>query len=295
MQRATSAIGGSVDLGLVLPTGAADELGRSSAVDARAIVEGFCDQAEALKVESLWVYDHLVPRTPGSLLFDPIGTLAFASSRTHRAKLGTLVLNCAFRNPLLLISAFVTLDVMSQGRAILGVGAGWAREEHEPLGFQFSRSSSARIDRLNEYAQILRGLLRGDEVSFRGAWFSLERVSHRPQSWGGQRIPLLLGGNSKAVGRLAIQYADELNLDDLSPPDAAASIRWIREACSKEDRPEQSLRLSIHLREGEGSLHRIPRREWLEHYRDLDIDRLIVAPKGDVDELVDLAREQGYD
>lgn len=284
-----------MDLGLVLPTGAADELGRSSVMDARAAVEGYCDQAEALNVESLWVYDHIVPRTRGSLLFDPIGTLAFAASLTQRAKLGSLVLNCAFRHPLLLVSAFVTLDVVSRGRAILGVGAGWAQEEHEPLGFPFGRSASERTNRLEEYAQILRGLLHGDSVTFSGTWFSLDHASHRPQSWGHEHIPLLMGGNSRAVWRLAIRYADELNLDNLPLPKASASIRSIREMCSREGRPEESLRLSIHLREGEGWLSRVPRRQWLELYRGLEIDRLIVAPAGPVDELVALARELDYD
>jgi F420-dependent oxidoreductase-like protein len=138
-----------------------------------------------------------------------LGALA---ATTSRAQLGTLVTGVTYRNPAMLAKIITTLDVISKGRAILGIGAAWHDIEHEGLGFDFP-GVKERMDRLEEAVQICRAMFRDDHASFEGKYYSIRDARNlpRPVRPGGPKI-MIGGGGEKRTLKLVAQYADQCNV-----------------------------------------------------------------------------------
>ena len=131
-------------------------------------------EAEAAGYDSLFVMDHFYqlpdvgpPDQPMLEAYTALGALATA---TERLQLGTLVTGNTYRNPALLAKVITTLDVVSRGRAILGIGAGWFELEHEQLGFEFGTFTD-RFNRLDEALQIILPMIKGERPTFSGNWY----------------------------------------------------------------------------------------------------------------------------
>jgi alkanesulfonate monooxygenase SsuD/methylene tetrahydromethanopterin reductase-like flavin-dependent oxidoreductase (luciferase family) len=109
-------------------------------------------RADALGFDDLWVWDHLLPiqGNPSGPIFEPFMTLAGWAAATTHARLGPMVAANTFRNPALLVKMITTLDHMTAGRAILGIGAGWFEDEHRAFGLDFGAGTGERLDRLDE-------------------------------------------------------------------------------------------------------------------------------------------------
>ncbi len=146
-------------------------------------------------------------------------TLGAIAARTHRVRLGTMVTGVTYRNPALLAKAVTTLDVISGGRAVLGIGAGWNESEHRGYGFEFPPIRE-RMDRLDEALAICRLMFTRERPSFEGSHYRIEEAlnSPRPIQDGGPKI-LVGGGGERRTLRLAARYADMTNwfgtLDEL--------------------------------------------------------------------------------
>src|SRR3954466_4038895 len=142
------------------------------------------DAAEASGFESVWVMDHFwqLPALggPDEPILEAYTLLGALAARTERVQLGTLVTGVTYRNPALLAKIVTTLDVISKGRAILGIGAAWYEPEHDGLGFEFPRAGE-RLDRLEEAVQICRALFRDDRASFRGRYYSITDARNIPR------------------------------------------------------------------------------------------------------------------
>lgn len=137
-----------------------------------------------------------------------LGALA---ARTTRVALGTMVTGVTYRNPALLAKIVTTLDVISAGRAILGLGAAWNDEEHAGYGYDFPPAGE-RLDRLEEALQICRAMFTEAAPSFAGRHYRVENVLNNPRPIRG-RIPILVGGGGeKRTLRLVAQYADACNV-----------------------------------------------------------------------------------
>jgi F420-dependent oxidoreductase-like protein len=138
-----------------------------------------------------------------------LGALA---ARTQRVQLGTLVTGVTYRNPAILAKIVTTLDVISRGRAILGIGGAWYDVEHQGLGVDFP-APRVRLDMLEEAVQICRAMFTGDDVSFAGQHFRIDHARNlpRPVQPGGPRI-MIGGGGEKRTLRLVAQYADQCNV-----------------------------------------------------------------------------------
>ncbi len=138
-------------------------------------------------------------------------TLAALSQRTSRVRLGALVTGVTYRNPALLAKMVTTLDVLSQGRAVLGIGAAWNEAEHLGYGFEFP-PVGRRLDRLGEALQIARLMFTQERASFEGRYYRIEQAlnSPRPLQPGGPKI-LVGGGGEQRTLRLAARYADICN------------------------------------------------------------------------------------
>src|SRR5579884_2194974 len=130
-------------------------------------VRAFAQQAEEAGFDSIWVFDHLLYRYPGREtegIWEAWTVLSALAEATDRVELGTLVLSTPFRNPALLAKMAVTLDEVSGGRVILGMGAGWNEPEFMGFGIPFYH----RASRLEEALQIVRPLLKEGQVTFEG-------------------------------------------------------------------------------------------------------------------------------
>lgn len=176
--------------------------------------------AEAVGLSSLWVMDHFfqIPALgpPEAEMLEAYTTLGFAAGVTARIELGALVTGVTHRHPGILAKTVTTLDVLSGGRAWLGLGAGWFEEEHRALGVPFAPVAD-RFERLEETLQIVRQMWDGDERPYAGAHHHLERPLNSPPPV--RRPPILIGGGGeRKTLRLVAQYADACNLFDYSGP-----------------------------------------------------------------------------
>jgi F420-dependent oxidoreductase-like protein len=176
----------------------------------------FATTAEDAGFSSLWVMDHFYQLPPlgggDQPMLEAYTTLGALAARTSTAQLGTLVTGVTYRNPAMLAKIITTLDVISNGRAILGIGAAWHDVEHEGLGFDFP-AVKERMDRLEEAVQICRAMFREDHANFEGRYYSIRDARNlpRPIQPGGPKI-MIGGGGEKRTLKLVAQYADQCNV-----------------------------------------------------------------------------------
>jgi F420-dependent oxidoreductase-like protein len=156
-------------------------------------------------------------------------TLGYLAACTSRATLVTLVTGTVYREPGVLAKIVTTLDVLSNGRAWLGIGAAWNGEESRGLGIPFPPVAE-RFERLEETLQICLQMWRGDESPYRGKHYQLERPLNSPQSLTRPHPPIMIGGGGeKKTLRLVAQYADACNL--FAGRDEAHKLEVLRQHC----------------------------------------------------------------
>ena len=148
--------------------------------------------------------------TPDQPMLEAYTALGALATATQNVQLGTLVTGNSYRNPTLLAKIITTLDVVSGGRAILGIGTGWFELEHEHLGFEFGTFTD-RFNRLEEALQIILPMIKGDRPTFSGRWYHTKEAMAEPRMR--DHIPLMIGGRGeKKTFRLAAQHFDHLNV-----------------------------------------------------------------------------------
>ncbi len=205
-------------------------------------------EAESAGFDAVFVMDHFYqlpmlgsPDQPMLEAYTALGALATA---TERVQLGTLVTGNTYRNPTLLAKVITTLDVVSAGRAILGIGTGWFELEHQQLGFEFG-TFTERFNRLEEALQIIDPMIKGERPTFSGNWYTAESATAEPRYR--DRIPILIGGRGeKKTFSIAARYADHLNIiggfDELPQKLDALAMR-----CEEVDRDPATVETSMLL------------------------------------------------
>jgi F420-dependent oxidoreductase-like protein len=171
---------------------------------------------ESAGFTSLWVMDHFwqLPALGGASqpMLEGYTLLGALATQTQTMKLGTLVTGVTYRNPALVAKIVTTLDVISGGRAILGIGAAWHDIEHEALGFDFPPAGE-RLDRLEEALQICRAMFREEAPTFDGRYYRIHGATNVPRPLQPGGIPILVGGGGeRRTLRLVAQYADACNI-----------------------------------------------------------------------------------
>jgi len=171
-------------------------------------------EAEEGGFDTVLVMDHFyqLPMlgTPDQPMLEAYTALGALATATKRVQLGTLVTGNTYRNPSLLAKIITTLDVVSGGRAILGIGTGWFELEHEQLGFEFGTFTD-RFNRLEEALQIILPMIKGERPTFSGKWYHTKEAMANPRFR--DHIPLMIGGSGeKKTFRLAAQHFDHLNV-----------------------------------------------------------------------------------
>lgn len=173
--------------------------------------------AEAMGFDSVWVSDHIViPDSHegfGDIFYDPLVTISFLASKTQKIKLGTSVIIIPYRNPVVLAKMISTLDQLSEGRIILGVGTGWLKEEFDALGVTFS----GRGEITNEYLKALKVLWRQESPAFHGKYLNFSNFRFLPKTIQQPHPPIWVGGGSNKAIERAVIYGDGWQPVGLTP------------------------------------------------------------------------------
>lgn len=203
-------------------------------------------RADGLGFDTIWTWDHLYPivgSDEGPILEGWL-TLAAWAEATERAQIGLMVGANTFRNPALVAKMATTLDHISGGRAILGIGGAWFETEHRAYGLEFGGSPGERLDWLEEAVQIMRGMLHGEQPSG-GRFYGAHEVRNDPPPL--RPIPLLVGGGGeRKTLRIVARYADACNIgggfDNVKRKDEV-----LRRHCEEVGRDESEIERTVGL------------------------------------------------
>ncbi len=203
-------------------------------------------EAEAAGFDSVFVMDHFYQLpglgTPDQPMLEAYTTLGALATATENVQLGTLVTGNTYRNPTLLAKAITTLDVISQGRAILGIGTGWFELEHDQLGFEFGTFTD-RFNKLGEALQIIIPMIKGEHPTFSGKYYRTTDAMANPRFR--DHIPLMIGGSGeKKTIPLAARHFDHLNVI-ASFDELPHKVQVVKERCEDIGRDPSTLETSM--------------------------------------------------
>ncbi len=223
----------------------------------RESMQRFCTEVEAMGFASGWASDHVClpseyiskypysddgsfPAPPKTGWLDPIGTLLFAAAQTESLRLGFSVLILPYRPPVATAKQLATIDVLSEGRLILGVGVGWMREEAEVLGMPWDR----RGKRSDEQLEVFEALFTQPDPSYDGEFYSFGEVGFEPKPIQNP-VPVWVGGNTTAALKRTVRYGHGFHA--AFEPLAQVSGQWaeIAQLCSEAGRDRSELTLSL--------------------------------------------------
>jgi F420-dependent oxidoreductase-like protein len=265
-------------IGVIVPQGWTGEYRGRDAAAAWARTRDVAWQAEALGFESIWLFDHFhtVPRPTLEITFEAFTALAALAAETRRVRLGHVVLCAAYRNAALTAKMISTLDAISDGRAELGLGAGWKRDEWRAYGYGFP-DAPERLAILKDTLEIVRAMMSDDRAAYSGDHLHVDGAINKPAPIQQPRVPIMVGGNGPNVTwRLAARYADELNVDGMSVDELRAALPTIRARCDEIGRDPDTLKVSAHVWWEQLEAETGERRaEMVAGYRDLGVSRLI--------------------
>jgi F420-dependent oxidoreductase-like protein len=233
-------------IGLQVPdfsgAGGSQQLGRQVAAVART--------ADDAGFDSIAVMDHFfqisVIGPPEEDMLEAYTTLGYLAACTSRARLLTLVTGAVYRHPGVLAKVVTTLDVLSGGRAWLGIGAAWNDSEAHGLGIPFPPVAE-RFERLEETLRICLQMWHGDETPFTGKYYQLERPLNHPQAVSAPHPPIMIGGSGeRKTLRLVARYAQACNL--FAGPDLGRKLDVLRGHCEAEGRSYDEIEKTCYFR-----------------------------------------------
>lgn len=239
--------------------------------------------AEAAGFDSLWAGEHVVlpsPRTPASpmnpedRILDPIVSLTFLAAQTHHILLGTGIIILPQRNPLVLAKELASLDVLSGGRLIFGIGVGYLEPEFRALGVPMED----RGERADEYLAAMRAIWSEGSPSYHGRFVSFANVQAYPLPVQRPHPPIIVGGRSPAAYRRAVEQAHGWYGYNFDLDRTAQAITGLRRAGERYERPAQLGPLEISI-----TPVRMVDRAMVEQYAALGVHRLILRPPHTLD------------
>jgi F420-dependent oxidoreductase-like protein len=252
--------------------------------------------AEAIGYDGLWYADHFMPNAAQPAdgpAQEALTIMAALAATVPRVRIGSLVAGNTYRHPAVLAKMAATIDDISGGRLVLGLGAGWQENEHRAYGLEF-KTFSWRFDRLEEACQVIKGLFRNPRTTFEGKHYSLVDAPLDPKPRQ-DPLPLLIGGGGeRRTLRIVARYADEWNVWGM-PDLLAQKGKVLDQHCEAEGRDPASIRRSaqalLFLSDDQATLDRIRGmgierpsiigtptecQEIVAEYRDAGVDELIV-------------------
>ncbi|MBI3329207.1 MAG: LLM class F420-dependent oxidoreductase [Nitrospinae bacterium] len=248
----------------------------------------FARKAEEHRMASLWVSDHVVfpkehtgqysggrfPHAPETPYLEPVAVLAAAAMCTERVRLGASVFILGHRNPIVMAKMLTTIDTLSNGRLICGVGVAWWAEEFAVLGVPFE--SRGRLG--DETIRIFKELWTAAEPQFAGEFYRFSQIGFAPKPVQKPHPPIWVGGHSQAAFRRAVTLGDGWHGTRQRPEDLRDSLARLRKAADKAGRPFEDLELSLRLPLGAEALQG-SRQAIIDQYcayQDLGLSHLVV-------------------
>jgi len=272
-----------VEIGCHLPTTQASPVAREALLT-------FAREAERARVASLWVSDHVViPRTtvgdyPGSgrtfphppdrPYLEPVAVLAAAAVCTTHARLGASVFILGHRHPVVMAKMLATIDALSDGRLICGVGVGWWKNELDVLGVPFR----ARGRHADEILRVFKALWMEEDPAFEGEFFRFRDIGFQPKPVQKPHPPIWVGGNSPGAFRRAVTLGDGWHATTLAPAELREALGKLRAVADAARRPFESLALSLRFTLGDDFLARGPQAlvDRLGEYKRLGIGHVLL-------------------
>ena len=235
-----------------------------------------CRAAEEAGWDSLWIDDHLLADEgdPRDGRLEGWTTLAALAVLIERMRLGLLVGANTFRNPGLTAQLAVTLDHLSDGRAVLGLGGGWFEREHKAFGLDFGSGFGERLDRLDEAVGIIRRLLDGETVTYDGRFYTMREAvcGERPIQ---PRLPILIGGSGPTKTlRTTARYADLWNAYG-TPEKIAATSLILAQRCAEVGRPFEQIERTVTIHAVIRDTQAAADATWAEMSRIHDLEGLV--------------------
>jgi probable F420-dependent oxidoreductase len=296
-----------MELGVSLPT--------SGSLATRENIARVAQESERLGYAALWTYERLlrplapVPQFGGPpqpvpaayrLVYEPLETLGFVAALTERVKLGTSIVDALFHPPVVLARRYATLDQLSGGRVIAGLGQGWMPQEFEAAGVPMKRMGAG----MDDHVAAMRACWGPDPVKYEGRFYRIAESEINPKPVQ-ERIPVLLGSMTPAGVQRAARIADGLNPIAVSADQLRGLTTGFRDAARAAGRDPAALSVVVRanvpitrepLGDGRPFLGGSPRQiaEDLASVEDLALDHVLfanVAPVGDIEELVGLLAE----
>ena len=264
-------------VGIIVPQGWTGEYDGWDAARAWARTVAVAHEAEALGFDSLWMFDHVQtePVPTDEITFEAFVGISALAAETARVRLGHLVLCAGYRNPALVAKMISTLDVVSGGRAELGLGAGWKEDEFTAYGFGFPPLRT-RMEALEDALEITTRMLAGVRATYEGPVSRVHDAINVPRGLQNPRVPIMVGGNGpNRTWRLAARYADELNLDWLTPEEVVANRSVIDSRCEEVGRSPSTLRVSVNIGREASSVEGAARVDLLRRYVEAGVDRVM--------------------
>ena len=263
-----------MDYGIVLP-----HFGSFAREHAADRIVAAAEAAESLGYSTVWVIDHLVlpaqvesgyAFNPQDPFLEPLTVLGALALRTSRIKLGTAVLILPYRHPIYTAKALATVDVLSGGRLVVGVGAGWMEPEFAALGVPIAERGS----RTNETIDVLKALWTEDAPSYSGRHFQFSNIKFVPQPVQKPRPPILVGGMTKGALQRVVRRGDGWIALGRSPADLSKPLTSLREMAAKAGRKPDEIHISM-LPISTPSLDQVI--EDLPRYSELGVEHLYLS------------------
>lgn len=218
----------------------------------------FARTAEALGFESIWAYDHVVlptapttqypyssdgsfPRAGSEPFLEAMTVLSYVAACTERVRIGSTVIIVPYRNPVVQAKMFASLDVLSGGRAICGVGVGWLEKEFETLDVPYSE----RGPMTDEYLAIFKDLWTESAPEFHGKYYSYDGIQFYPKPLQKPHIPIWVGGHSKRAVRRAVKYGDAWHVTRHTPEYVAGLLPYLHEQADAAGRDPAEITISL--------------------------------------------------
>ena len=243
--------------------------------------------ADTAGADAIWTWDHLlsIVGPADQPIFEGWTALAGLAPVTHSARLGLLVAANTFRNPGLTAKLATTLDHVSDGRAILGLGGAWFEREHDAFGLDFGTGFGERLDRLDEATLVLRRLLDGETVTHHGRFYDLRDAVCAPRPVQ-ERLPIMIGGSGpQKTLRTTARYADQWNMFGTLEA-AREKIGILDERCREVGRDpgaiERTISKSIILRDDAADARAIFEAGMRHHGGDPSKVAVVLGPPADV-------------
>jgi probable F420-dependent oxidoreductase len=238
--------------------------------------------AEEVGIESMWVVEHVVipvgyrstypydpsgkiPGPENMPLPDPLLALTYAAAVTERIKLATGILILPQRHPIYVAKEVATLDVLSNGRAILGIGIGWLREEFDALGIPFEE----RAARTAESVRAMRSLWKGEPAPFEGKFFRWGALESNPKPVQSPGVPIVVGGHTESAARRAARYGDGFFPGVADTAKLKALLATLREECNRLGRKASEIEITA------GGAMDV---DGIRRFEDMGVSRIAIPP-----------------